>query len=184
VRIPVTIVDGSGPALSDGQGLTLFHDAGRIDLGTVPFFLALLREGSLSVAGLRLLVDGGYAVYVVEDAGRARALLGQSSDAWVVLLRDTGTYVPLAEAWATGLPRGERETGLALRALLQGGSFVRWVAETQGREAVAALRDGVPVEDATGMSLPEAERQWLATLAQVEPLPCAEAVPETSALRG
>ncbi len=183
VRIPVTVVDGAGPALSDGRGLTLFHDGGRIDLSTAPFFLALLREGALSMSGLRFFVDGGYAVYLAEEAGRAGPLLGQSSDAWVALLCDAGTYLPLAEAWEAGLPRGERETGLALRALLEGGSFLRWVVEAQGLEAVGALRDGLPVEEAIGMSLAEAEGRWLATLAGIERRACEEAVPERSALR-
>jgi hypothetical protein len=183
-RIPVTLVDGSGPALSDGQGLTLFYDGERIDLSTAPFFLALLREGTLSAAGLRLFVDGGYAVYVAEEAGRAGALLGQPSDAWVAVLRDAGTYVPVAEAWEAGLPRGEREMGLALRALLEGGSFVRWVGETWGPEAVAALRDGVPVEEVTGVPLAEAEARWLATVAGIESRDCAAALPEGSPLHG
>jgi len=183
-RIPVTVLEGSGPALSDGTGLTLFHDAGRIDLSTAPFFLALLREGSLSMSGLRLFVDGGYAVYVVEGAGRAGALLGQSSDAWTALLRDAGAYVPLDQTWEAGLPRGERETAMALRVLLEGGSFVRWVAEAQGPEAVQALRAGVPLAEAIGMSLGEAEAQWLDTLAGVEGRPCEDALPETSPLRG
>jgi hypothetical protein len=183
-RIPVTVLEGSGPALSDGTGLTLFHDAGRIDLSTAPFFLTLLREGSLSVSGLRLFVDGGYAVYVVEEAGLAGALLGQSSDAWTALLCDAGTYVPLEEAWDAGLPRGEREMAVALRVLLEGGSFVRWLAGTQGVEAVQALRAGVPVAEALGMPLGEAESQWLGTLAAVEARPCEGALQEASPLRG
>lgn len=183
-RIPVTVMEGSGPALSDGTGLILLHDGGRIDLSTAPFFLALLREGSLSMPGLHLFVDGGYAVYVVEKAGLARSLLGQSSDAWTALLRDAGAYVPLEEAWEAGLPRGERETAAALRTLLEGGSFVRWVAETQGVEAVQALRDGVPAAEAIGMSPGEAEAQWLDTVAGVEGQPCERALPEASPLQG
>jgi len=183
VRIPVTVLEGSGPALSDGTGLTLFHDAGRIDLSTVPFFLALLREGPLSMSGLRLFLDGGYAVYVAEGAGRGGALFGQSSDAWTVLLRDAGAYVPLDQAWEAGLPRGERETAVALRVLLEGGSFVRWAAEVQGPEAVQALRAGVPLAEAIGMPLGEAEAQWLGTLAEVEGQACEEALPEASPLR-
>jgi hypothetical protein len=183
-RIPVTVMEGSGPALSDGAGLTLFHDEGRIDLSTAPFLLALLREGSLSMSGLRLFVDGGYAVYLTEEAGRAGALLGQSSDAWTVLLRGTGSYVPLAEAWEAGLPRGERETAVVVRVLLEGGSFVRWIIAAHGLEAVQALREGVPVAEAIGTSLGEAEAQWLGTLAGVEGQPCEEVLPETSPLRG
>jgi len=184
-RISVMVADGAGPALSDGAGLSLFNDGGRIDLSTAPFFLALLREGTLSMSGLRPFVDGGYAVYLCEEAGRAGALLGQSSDAWVALLRDAGAYLALAEAWEAGLPRGEREMGVALRVLLEGGSFLRWVAETYGPGAVAALRDGVPVKEAIGVPLAEAEGQWLAELSRraIEPQPCREALPEASPLR-
>jgi hypothetical protein len=182
-RIPVTVLEGSGPALSDGTGLTLLHDAGRIDLSTAPFFLVLLREGSLSMSGLRLFVDGGYAVYVAEEADLAGALLGQSSDAWTALLRDAGAYVPLDQAWEAGLPRGEKEMAVALRVLLEGGSFVRWVTEAQGPEAVQALRAGVPLAEAIGMSLGEAEAQWLGTLTGIEGRPCEEVLPEASPLR-
>jgi hypothetical protein len=185
-RVSVMVADGAGPALSDGAGLSLFHDGGRIDLSTAPFFLALLREGTLSMSGLSPFVDGGYAVYLCEEAGRAGALLGQSSDAWVALLRGAGAYVPLAEAWDAGLPRGEGEMGVALRVLLEGGSFVRWVAETYGSEAVAALRDGVPVKEAIGVPLAEAEGLWTGELARrgMEPQPCREALPEASPLWG
>lgn len=184
-RVSVMVADGAGPALSDGVGLSLFNDGGRVDLSTAPFFLALLREGTLSMSGLRMFVDGGYAVYLSEEAGRAGALLGQSSDAWVVLLRDAGAYVPLPEAWDAGLPRGEREMGVALRVLLEGGSFLRWVAERYGPEAVWALRDGVPVYEVIGVPLAEAEGRWLAELSRraIEPQPCREALPEASPLR-
>lgn len=185
-RVAVMVADGAGPALSDGAGLSLFNDGGRIDLSTAPFFLALLREGPLSMSGLSLFVDGGYAVYLAEEAGRAGALLGQSSDAWVALLRDAGAYLPLAEAWDAGLPRGEGEMGVALRALLEGGSFLRWVTVAYGPAAVGALRDGVPVEEAIGVPLDEAEGLWTAEVARrgIEPQPCREALPEASPLRG
>jgi hypothetical protein len=184
-RVPVLIANGQGPAWTDGVRLNLFHNRGAIDTSTAPFFLVLLREGDLSVPGTNLFVEGGYTVYVVEGIGRAQDLLGQPSDAWVTLWMQNGTFLPLAEAWAVELPRGGGQMADALRALLEGGSFVRWVASTYGLDAVQDLRYGLSLEDVIGLSLPEAERAWLHDVASraPRPRPCAEAVPQGSILR-
>ena len=184
-RVPVLVADGQGAAWTDGVRLNLFHDRGAIDTSTAPFFLALLREGDLSLPGTNLFLEGGYAVYVVEEIGRAQDLLGQSSDAWVTLWVRNGTFLPLTEAWGVELPRGERQVADALRALLQGGAFVRWVAGAYGLDAVKDLRHGLSLEDVTGLSFSQAERAWLNDEAShaLRPLSCAEAVPKDSMLR-
>jgi hypothetical protein len=183
-RIPVLIANGSGPALTDGTGLTLAFDGRSFDLSTAPLFLALLREGNLSLPGMSPFVEGGYAVYVAEEIGRAEDLLGQPADAWVTLFAQHGSLLPLAQAWAAQLPEGEADLAVFLRAVVQGGSFVRWVAETQGLEAVEALRSGLGLEDVVGLPIAEAERAWLdSVLAKgLAPLPCARAVPRDAFL--
>jgi hypothetical protein len=185
-RIPVLIADGSGPAFTDGARLSVFYDGNRIDLATAPFFLVALREGDLSMAGTSLFVEGGFAVYVVEEIGRAEPVLGQSSDAWVAWLRQNGSLLPLGEARSFGLPLRQREMPDAVRVLLQGGSFVRWVAHTYGPSVVQDLRDGLTLEDAVGLSLAETERAWLDAVAAqaLRPEPCARAVPQDSVLYG
>jgi hypothetical protein len=183
-RIPVLITDGSGPALTDGVQLIVYHRDGIVNLDTAPFWLAILGEGDLSGSQLDLFVEGGFAVYVVEEIGRARPLLGQSANAWVALWRQQGTLLPLADAWTLDVPTNQREMGNALCALLEAGSFVRWVADTYGLETVQALRDGISLEEAAGLSLAEAEKGWLNAVATRElgPLPCQQAVPDSSFL--
>ena len=184
-RVPVLIANGQGATWTDGIRLNLFYDRGTIDLRTAPFFLVLLREGDLSLPGTSLFLEGGYAVYVAEEIGRAQDLLGQSSDAWVTLWVRNDTFLSLDEAWGVGLPQGERQMADALRALLEGGSFVRWVAGTYGPGAVQDLRHGLSLEDVTGLSFSQAERAWLQDVAShgLRPLHCAEVVPSDSMLR-
>jgi hypothetical protein len=185
-RIPVLIANGRGPALTDGGQLLVFYDDGNVDLSTTPVLLVLLSEGDLSVPGLHLFIEGGFAVYVAEEIGRAGPLLGQSSDAWVTLLRKQGQLLPLAEAWAADMPRNEREVQATVRTVLEATSFVRWLTETYGIEAVHELRDGLGMEEVTGLSLAEAERAWLDAVAsrELEPQPCDQALPAGSPLRG
>jgi hypothetical protein len=184
-RIPVLIANGAGPAFTDGARLNLFYDGKGMDLTTAPFMLVALREGTLSMGGIRLFLEGGFAVYVVEEIDRAQPLLGQSSDAWVAWLRQNGTLLPLAGAWSTELPHRERDMPDAIRALLQGGSFLRWVAGAYGTSAVRDLRDGIGLQEATGTSFVEAERAWLGVVASraPHPEPCARVVPDGSVLR-
>jgi len=62
---------------------------------------------------------------------------------------------------------------------------VRWVAGAHGLDAVQDLRAGVGLEDVTGLSLPEAEQAWLASVSAkgLRPEPCARVVPADSPLR-
>jgi hypothetical protein len=182
--VPVLITDGPGPSLTDGTRLDLFYDGQAIDLGPAPLFLVMLWEGDLSLPDMNLFVQAGAAVYVVEEIGRARPLIGQSTDAWVALFCQRGTLLPLSEAWKVELT-GE-DLAQLLRASLESGSFMRWVADGYGREAVQDLRNGLSIEDVTGLSLDEAEQAWLASVAAkaLHPQPCAQAVPERSFLRG
>jgi hypothetical protein len=183
-RIPVLIANGSSPALTDGSALTLAFDGRSFDLSTAPFFLALLREGDLSLPGMSPFVEGGYAVYVAEEIGQAEDLLGQPADAWVALFVRNGSLLPLSQAWAVQLPEREADLVGFARAVVQGGSFARWVAETQGLEVVEALRSGLTLEDAVGLPIADAERAWLAWVAakDIVPLSCAQAVPPESLL--
>jgi hypothetical protein len=184
-RIPALITNGSGPALTDGLRLNLFYDGGTIDLSTAPFFLVLLSEGEIYVPDVDVFVEAGFAVWVVEGIGRAQPLIGQSSDAWVASWREAGTLVPLTEAQEVGVPGDGQDLARFVRAVLQGGSFMRWLANAYGAEAVYELRSGLGLEDITGLSLAEAEQAWLAAVAAepLDPRPCAQAVPEGSVLR-
>jgi hypothetical protein len=157
-----------------------------MDLSTAPFWMALLVDGSLSWLDVALFVEGGYAVYVAEAIDRANPVLGQASDAWVVRLYDRGTYIPLEEALSIGLPDGKTAMERGVRALLEGGSFLGWVAERYGMDAAQEIRNGVPVEQVLGQPVAVIEAEWLdAVRSRVSNVrPCVEAVPEGSLLYG
>jgi hypothetical protein len=179
-RVPVLIADGSGPALTDGVRLLVFYDRGRVDLATAPALLVALGEGSISLPGLRLFVEGGYALYIAEEADLAQGLLGVSTDAWAALMYREGTLIPLGEAWDVGLV----DTGQSVRALLQGASLMRWLSRAHGVQVLRALRDGSSLEQVTGMSPDQVEGAWLASLAGVSAPPsCDAALPAASPLR-
>jgi hypothetical protein len=156
-----------------------------VDLSTAPFLLALLADGSLSLTEASLFVEGGYAVYVAEGIDQAAPALGQTSDAWVVWLRDRDTYIPLAEALSIGLPDSARAMDVGVRAVLEGGSFIEWVAERYGTDAVEEMRDGMPIDQILDMPVAAAEAEWLAevTYRVTNARPCVEVVPEGGLLR-
>jgi hypothetical protein len=189
-RVPVLVTNGTGPAFTDGTRLNVFYDGQQIDLSTAPFLLVPLSEGGLSVSGLSLFVEGGFAVYVAEEIGRAMPLLGQPADAWVTWLQQNGGLAPLSGVWgldaAPQVSLRDRNLPDVVRVLLQGGSFVRWVADAYGLDAVHDLRAGVSLEDVTGLSLPDAERAWLEAVSAkaLSPKSCAGALPTGSLLRG
>ena len=185
VRIPVLLADGTGPALTGGRQLIVAYDDGTVDLSSAPYLLVLLSEGDLDLPGLDLFVEGGYAVSVVERAGLAQPLLGQPTDAWVTLMEQSGVRPSLAEAWDVGMPANAQDVVDMSGALLVAGSFVGWVADVQGDDAVDDLRYGMTVEETLGLSLQEAEQRWWADIEaeKLDPRPCLEALPPGSPLR-
>ena len=51
-----------------------------------------------------------------------------------------------------------------IRAVVQSGSFVRWVVDTHGVEALERLLDGERLERVTDLYFPDAQRAWLSAL--------------------
>jgi hypothetical protein len=184
-RITVLLTDGVAPAYADGRTLYVFYDQGVIDLSTAPFFLAVIVGGSSSGSNL---VDLGFALYAVEETGLAEGITGQSADAWVVFLQQQEALVPLEEAWSISAEVVETEGALLdfLRAVMEGGSFMRWVVETHGQDAAWALRAGGDVETILGAPLYQAEEAWLAAVAAkgLQPKPCLMVVPGHAVFRG
>lgn len=183
--IPVLITNGVGPALADGFRLNVFYDNGLLNLDTAPFFLVFFSHGEGFGLDVNFFLEGGFAIYVTEEIGRAQTFTGQPADAWVELLRQKGALSPLAEAWETQVPDSEEVLFDFVRALLEGGSFVRWLIENHDIGAVWELRDGLSLENVVGMSLTEAEEAWLAAVVaqDLRPKPCLLAVPEYSVFR-
>ncbi|MBN1640461.1 MAG: hypothetical protein JXA09_04430 [Anaerolineae bacterium] len=183
-RVPVLIVDGSGPALTDGLQLIVYHDEGSVDLATAPVLLAALGEGSLSMPGLSVFLEGAYAVYVAEEAGRTADLLGQSTDTWVAVMRRAGTLLPLSKCLAVGIPRSKAQGADVVRAWLQGASLMRWLSDAYGEGALMALRDGQSLEELTALPIARIEEEWLYSVADpATSLSCMEAAPPASPLR-
>jgi hypothetical protein len=182
--IPVLITNGYGPAMADGLRLNIFYDNGVLNLDTAPFFLVFLSQGEEFGFDTDFFLKGGFAIYVAEEVGRAQGFTGQPADAWVELLRQKGALLPLAEAWEAELPQSEEGLFDFLRALIESGSFVRWLVEGYGIEAVQELRDGLSLENVTEMSLAEAEEAWLASVTSqdLQPKPCRLALPGGSLL--
>ena len=182
--ISVLITDGYGPALAEGYRLNLFYGNGVLDLDTAPFFLAFLSQGRPFDLKVDLFVEAGFALYVCEEIGRAEPLIGQPADAWVSLLLAHDALLPLAEARQLDVPQNEQDLFDAVRALVESGSFVRWLIEKQGMGVVQELRAGLSVETVTDQSLAEAEEAWLASVMEkeLEPQPCSRALTPGSLL--
>jgi len=161
--IQVVIADGSLPALANAGQLNLFYDQGVIHHDLAPIFLALFSQGKTFSAEINLFVVLGFALYVVEETNRAQGL-GQSSDAWVEALRRQNALLPFDEAWEIDPPTNKDELYDFGRALVQGGSFIRWVGEAYGPDTVQALLNGERLEGVTGLFFYEAEEDWLAAL--------------------
>ena len=161
--IQVVIADGSLPVLANGRQLNLFYDRGVIHHDLAPIFLTLFSQGKTFSAEINLFVALGFALYVVEETNRAQGL-GQSSDAWVEALRRQNTLLPFAKAWEIDPPTNKDELYDFGRALVQGGSFIRWVRGAYGPDTVQALLNGERLEDVAGLFFHEAEEDWLAAL--------------------
>ncbi len=178
-RISVLITNGSGPALAEGRQLNVFYDNGILNIDTAPFFLALLSNGGSVRLNENLAAQAGFALYVAEEIGQTQSLLGQPVDAWAELLRQKDRLLPLAQVWQIEAPQNEAQLFDFVRALIESGSFVRWVAKSYGPQAALDLRSGFSIEDVTGTTLPEAESQWLSALEaqQIQPKSCVLALP-------
>ncbi len=181
-RIPVLLTNGSGPALADGVQLNVFYDRGVINLDSAPFFLVLLGDGQPVTTDRDLFVQAGFSLYIVEEIGRAQGLIGQPTDAWVELFRRQEALLPLSQAWTIGLPADEDSAYEAARAAVEGASFMRWVARTYGLQAARNLRNGMSLEEVTGLALEESEKRWLDSLAAqaLQPKSCLLALPSGS----
>ena len=182
-RISVLLTDGNAPAYAERGTLYVFNGQGVINLDTAPFFLAAAIAGPSSGS---LFVDLGLAFYVIEETGMAEGLTGQPADAWVVLLQQKEALIPLEEAWAIDMPDSEEGLFDFFRAMVEGGSFARWVVERHGWEAAWELRAGGDLESAVGVSFYEVEEEWLMAVGSqdLNPKPCLLAVPGNPVFRG
>jgi len=181
-RIPVLLTDGNAPAYADRGTLYVFYDHGVINLDTAPFFLAGLVAGPPSGS---LFFDLGLSLYVVEETGLAEGMTGQPADAWVVLLQQKEALIPLEEAWSVEMPEDEEGLFDFFRAMMEGGSFVRWLVEVRGWDVMWKLRAGGDPETVIGVPLYQAEEDWLAAVAakDLRPKPCLLAVPGNPVFR-
>lgn len=181
--IPVLLTDGNAPAYADRGTLYAFYDQGIVNLDTAPFFLASLIAGPSAGS---LVFDLGLSLYAVEETGLAEGLTGQPADAWVVLLQQEEALIPLEEAWSVEMPQNEEGLLDFFRAAIEGGSFVRWLVEEYGWDAVWELRAGGELETVISTPLYQAEADWLKAIAtqDLRPKPCLLAVPGHPVFRG
>lgn len=181
--ISVLLTDGSAPAYAERSTLYVFFDHGVIGLETAPFFLAYVIAGPPSSS---LFFDLGLSFYAVEETGLAEGLTGQSADAWVVLLQQKEALIPLEEAWSVEMAEDEEGLFDFFRAMVEGGSFVRWLIEEYGWNMAWEVRGGGDLETAIGVPLGQAEADWLAAIAaqDLSPKPCLLAVPGHPVFRG
>ena len=96
-----------------------------------------------------------------------------------------GAGLALALGGVIEMPTGEEDLFDFFRAIVEGGSFARWVVEAHGWDAAWALRDGDDVEAATGTPRRQAEEEWLATIAvkDLQPKSCLLALPGNQVFR-
>jgi len=182
-RIPVLLTDGSAPAYAERGTLYVFHDQGVIDLDLAVFYLAAIIAGPSTGSPFFEL---GLALYAVEETGLVGGMLGQSADAWVTLLWQKDALMPLEEAWSVEMPDTEEELFHFARAIMEGGSFVRWLVDTYGWDVVWELRAGGDPEAAIGAPLDQVEEEWLTSVLarDLSPKPCLLAVPGNPVFRG
>jgi hypothetical protein len=183
-HIPILITNGSGMAIADANQINIFYDNGVLDTSSIPFFLVFFIEGGHFSMDINFFLEAGYAVYVSEEVGRSEMFIGQPVDAWVILLRQNNALLPLSEAWEMGIPENEDDVYDFLRALVMGGSFTRWMVELHGRETITELRAGLDLEHIIGLSITQAEVEWLSALKakNVSTRSCNLAAPPSSIL--
>ncbi|MBX7192479.1 MAG: hypothetical protein K1X94_10500 [Sandaracinaceae bacterium] len=145
--------------LSQWPHVVLFHEIVHVVAGNVgrgPFRVSGGIGGLLPSAG----IVEGVAVAVAWDERE-----DLTPHQWARALVEIGHAPSIAETEGLGFLLQP-----ASRAYTANGSFVRWILETRGNEAVRRLYRTGSYEDALGMPLDEAEREWRAFLATV-PLP-------------
>lgn len=183
--LPVVFINGSLPTFDDDSQLVINVDQDIIDTNLAPVFMVLMVEKiKVNLAG-QFIPAGGYALQVVEAAGLGQPLTWQPLDAWVVLLRSRQAYIPLEEAWVMKVPSDDNGAYYLLRAMLESGSFMRWMSARYHLGSARLIANGEPVEKVTGKTLVENEAEWLAELEsrQIHPKACAEVVPTGNMFR-
>jgi hypothetical protein len=111
--------------------------------------------------------------------GRSRPMCGFSIDAWVLALRETNGYVPLArlgpghESWGMSARSGmPYTTNQALRqaSYAEAGSFGDYLLRTYGAAKVKAIfsRSRRAWQEVFGLPLDELEKNWIAALQRKE----------------
>jgi len=181
-RIPVVFVAGQEMAVYDGDKLVISVDKGAISTETVPFMLVLAAEDWTLQMDASFLYTAGYAVYVLEEAKLADTMMGQSTDAWVTLLRQKNALLGLEDISQRIKPGEIESPEIYLWAIIEGASFMRWVAEAYGLPAARAVVVGDSPQAVTGMSLTECEARWLASVEarKLDPRPCRLALSSSS----
>jgi hypothetical protein len=179
-KLPVLVVNGQGPTLMDGSELVISYDNGLMDTDLAPLFLVLMVEDIQIDPTAGLAQAGGYALNVVEATGLEGRLTRQPLDNWVALLQRSGVYVPLEEAWEVQMPGDNEGIYQLMRALLESGSFMRWISAHYGMEAAQRIAHGETVEQVTGKPLAELEALWLKALDQedLHPKSCHSVIPK------
>jgi hypothetical protein len=181
-RLPVLVVDGSGPAMLDGSQLVISYNSGQMNLDLAPFFLVVMVEQvDVDLSG-SITPLGGQALQVVEASGLGDGLIRQPLDDWIVLLRQSKAYLPLDQAWKVPMPNSDSGYYDLMRGVLETGSFMRWFTAEYGLEAAQQVARGQAVENVTGKTLQENEAEWLKSLDQqtIQPKACAEVIPNGS----
>ena len=181
--IPVLLTDGNAPAYADRGTLYVFSDHGVIAFDTASLFLASLVAGPPAES---FFFDAALSFYAVEETGLAQGLTGQPADAWVVLLQQKRALIPLADAQSIEMPQDEEELYDFFRAVMEGGSVVRWLVAEYGWDVVWELRAGGDPEAVVGAPLYQLEERWLAAIAaqDLQPKTCLLAVPGNPVFRG
>lgn len=181
-KLQVLVVDGQGYSLMDGEQVVINYANGRFDTDLAPLFLVFLIEEMPFDLNAGLVLRGGHALQVIEAAGQGEPLLRQPLDAWVVLIREKGAYLPLEEAWLSRVPNDEKSGALFIRAMLESGSFMGWFTGEFGLESARALVQGEDIAALTGKTIDENEAAWLQALEAkaIQPQPCWTVIPRGS----
>lgn len=160
-KLPILIVNGTTPALLDGEQLVInFHD-GKMESDLDPLYLVFMNEGLSLNVNAGLAAQTGHALQVVEAAGLGDGLIRQPLDAWVVLIRERKAYIPLDQAWAAPMPMDEQSGYTFFRAALEGGSFMKWFTAQYGLDTARQAAQGQNIAGLAGKPMRDLESAWL-----------------------